>query len=95
MFWMKFEKPGQESEIERISDSRPAPASPAARGEDSSPSGFREREKKTMERQETNDMKPARWVPVLDAVEAVIDRIVRESAERQERRHAIADAGRA
>lgn len=48
-----------------------------------------------MERQETNDMKPARWVPVLDAVEAVIDRIVRESAERQERHHAIADAGRA
>ncbi len=48
-----------------------------------------------MERQETNDMKPARWVPVLDAVEAVIDRIMRESAGQQERRHDIADAGRA
>lgn len=48
-----------------------------------------------MERQEINGMKPARWVPVLDAVEAVIDRIVRESAGRQERRHDIPDAGRA
>ena len=47
------------------------------------------------ERQDTNDMKPARWVPVLDAVEAVIDRIVRESAGRQEGRYDAADAGRA
>ena len=48
-----------------------------------------------MERQEINDARPARWVPVLDAVEAVIDRIVRESARRQEQRYEAADAGRA
>ena len=41
MFWMKLENLEQESEIERISDSRPAPARPAARGEDSSPGEFR------------------------------------------------------
>ena len=48
-----------------------------------------------MERQEINDARPARWVPVLDAVEAVIDRIVRESARRQERGFEAADAARA
>lgn len=48
-----------------------------------------------MERQEINDMKPARWVPVLDAVEAMIERIVRESAGRQERHHDIADTAHA
>ncbi|MGE0095994.1 MAG: hypothetical protein AB7M05_05110 [Alphaproteobacteria bacterium] len=48
-----------------------------------------------VERQEINDMKPARWVPVLDAVEAVINRIVRESTGRQERRYDTADTVRA
>jgi len=47
------------------------------------------------ERQDINDMKPARWVPVLDAAQAVIDRIVRESAGRQEQRYDATEAGRA
>ena len=38
------------------------------------------------ERQDVNDTSPGRWVPVLDAVEAVIDRIAREGAWRQGRR---------
>ena len=39
-----------------------------------------------------NNAEPARWVPVLDAVEAVIDRIVREGAWRQEQRSETAEA---
>jgi hypothetical protein len=48
-----------------------------------------------VERQEINDVQPARWVPVLDAVEAVIDRILRESARRQEQHFEAADTARA
>lgn len=35
------------------------------------------------EQQDVNDASPGRWVPVLDAVEAVMDRILREGAWRQ------------
>lgn len=96
MFWMKLEKPGQESEIERISDSRPARTRPAARGEDSS-RGAPQGRSWTMHRQQdvNDDAQPERWVPVLDAVEAVIDRIVRENARRREPRSESADAARA
>lgn len=38
------------------------------------------------QRQDVNDASPGHWVPALDAVEAVIDRIVREGARRQQQR---------
>lgn len=47
------------------------------------------------QRQDANDANPGRWVPVLDAVEAVIDRIVREGARRQEQRSETAEAASA
>lgn len=43
------------------------------------------------EQQEMNDAGPGRWVPVLDVVEAVMDRIVREGAWRREQRPESAD----
>lgn len=42
--------------------------------------------------QDRSDTSPGRWVPVLDAVEAVIARIARESAQRQGQRPESAQA---